>query len=200
MLSQHGQPRPGRSSACVLKVSDETVRSREVRAPVTVVAHIFRRALPDGLRDGAERRVRDHGRSRAIHPDELVAAHRKSARDLSVQPDFSNVSAAGSTPTTSPISGARSARWPPAPPEKTAPRASDCSAEARSSRYRATFQPPSVIRFGECTAITALRPDKSTPSLLPSVTCHASSTSQLSWVAVPSHTQLQLTSQLHTSK
>jgi ABC-type hemin transport system ATPase subunit len=38
-------------------------------------------------------------------------------------------------------------------PGKTAPRASDCSAEARSSRYSATFQPPSVIRFGECTAL-----------------------------------------------
>jgi hypothetical protein len=36
--------------------------------------------------------------------------------------------------------------------------------------------------------------------LLPLVTCQASKTSQLSWVAAPSHTQLQLTSQLHTSK
>src|ERR1039457_6711906 len=114
--------------------------------------------------------------------------------------DFSNVISAGATPATSPISGASPAREPPAPPEKTAPRASDCSADARSSRYRATLQPPSVIRFGECTAITAFRPDRSTPSLLPLVTCHASKTSQLSWVAVPSQTQLQLTSQLHTSK
>jgi len=62
------------------------------------------------------------------------------------------------------------------------------------------FQPPSVIRFGECTAITALRPERSTPSLLPLVTCQASKTSQWSWVAGPSHTQLQLTSQLQTSK
>jgi hypothetical protein len=31
-------------------------------------------------------------------------------------------------------------------PGKTAPRASDCSAEARSSRYSATLQPPPVIR------------------------------------------------------
>lgn len=50
-----------------------------------VVAHVFRRALPDGLSDSAEWRVRDHGRCLAIHSDELVAAHRKSARDLSVQ-------------------------------------------------------------------------------------------------------------------
>src|SRR6266700_648840 len=114
--------------------------------------------------------------------------------------DFSNVIAAGCTPATSPISGPNPAREPPAPPEKTAPRASDCSAEARSSRYSTTLHPPSVIRFGECTAITAFRPDRSTPSLLPRVTCQASNTLQLSLVAAPSHTQLQLTSQLHTSK
>src|SRR5580704_4153198 len=131
-------------------------------------------------------------------PPLIVRAPATSA--CSEPPVFSNVIAAGATPATSPISGASPARWPPAPPEKTAPRASDCSAEARSSRYSATFQPPSVIRFGERTAITAFRSDRSTPSLLPRVTCHASSTSQLSLVAAPSHTQLQLTSQLHTSK
>ena len=37
---------------------------------------------------------------------------------------------------------------------------------ARSSRYSATFHPPSVICFGEWTAITAFRPERSTPSFV----------------------------------
>src|SRR6516165_842644 len=72
-------------SALVPELGDETVCAGEIGAPVAVVADIFRPGLPDWLGDGAERRVRDHGRFLAIHSHQLVAAHRQRARDLGVQ-------------------------------------------------------------------------------------------------------------------
>jgi hypothetical protein len=68
-----------------MEISNKAVSSREFDRPVAVIAHVFRRALPNGLRNGAERRVGDHCWPVPVHPDELVAAHREGARNLSVQ-------------------------------------------------------------------------------------------------------------------
>src|SRR5580700_9026582 len=72
-------------SAFVAEIGHEAVGSGEIGAPVAVVAHILGGSLPDRLRDGAERGVRDHTRPLAVHPNHLVTAHRQGARDLGVQ-------------------------------------------------------------------------------------------------------------------
>src|SRR5215472_11013623 len=72
-------------SAFVPEIVDEAVGPGEISAPVAVIAHVLRPGLPHGLGDRAERRVRDHAGVLAVHPDELVAAHRQSTGYLGVQ-------------------------------------------------------------------------------------------------------------------
>src|SRR5205085_6632752 len=65
------------SSACVAEVGDEAVGPGEAHLPVAAVTHVLGHALPDGLRYGAEWRVRDHGWFPAVHPGDLVTTHLK---------------------------------------------------------------------------------------------------------------------------
>ncbi len=67
---------------------------------------------------------------------------------------------AGRAPRTSPISGPRLARCPPACPEKMPIRAWLCASSALSSTYSATFQLPAFISPGECRSSAALSPSR----------------------------------------
>src|SRR5579862_5692828 len=62
------------ASAFVPEVGYEAVGPVEFGVPVAVIADGLRPGLPEGLGDRGQRRVLDHRRPLAVHPEKLVAA------------------------------------------------------------------------------------------------------------------------------